>query len=402
MVTADVWVATGSACEEPGQAGISHFLEHMMFKGTATRGPGELDRLVEGVGGHWNAGTSKDFTHYYLTVPPDHRSLALDALSDAVLRSTIDPEEVERERSVILEEWRRSEDNPGNVLYTRSYEAAFGSGPYRWPVIGRRETIESITREQLAAYHAGRYRPGRMALVLAGPVGGDAILDEIGGFFTWPQGDDPSDPVAEGTAWTGGRELAIAKDVREVYLSISWPAPAVTDEKEMVAADVAQYLLGEGRASRLYQKIHEEERLVTTIGTHYPAHRPMGIFMVLATCEPAKAVAAREAIVREVTALATEKPAAAELARAKRLLTSHHTFGRETTTGHTSSAGYHHVMTGRPEFDDEYPDLVARVTAASVGKAVAGHFTAEQAVAVAVHPQGTPAPWGNGAEEEAR
>jgi zinc protease len=393
VLTADVWVATGSAREIAPQAGISHFLEHMMFKGTSRRGPGELDRIVEGVGGHWNAGTSKDFTHYYLTVPSEHRTLALDALSDAVLHSVIDPGEVERERQVILEEWRRSEDNPGQLLYQELYQNCFSAGPYRWPVLGTRDTISAITRDQLAAYHAARYRPERMALILAGPVGDAAVVREVEKHFQWNGNSATAPSDATAPAWRDGAVKTIGRPVQEVYLAIAWPGPSAADPKAMIAMDVAQFVLGQGRASRLYQRLHERDRLVTTIAASYPAHATTGLFGVVATCAPEKATATREAILEEVAALAAARPTSEEVARAKRLLINAHEFSRETTSGHTSSLGYHLTLTGDPKFDDAYPELVSRVTTASVTKWVREFLTPESASTTAIHPADKSLEW---------
>jgi zinc protease len=384
VVTADVWVATGSASEVPAEAGISHFLEHMMFKGTERRAVGELDRLVEGVGGHWNAGTSKDFTHYYVTLPSDHRALAIDALADAVLRSVIDPAEVERERRVILEEWRRAEDNPPQVLFTRLYETAYAGGTYRWPVIGMRETIEAITRDQLGAYHRSRYRAETMTLILAGPVGDKEVLDEVAEHFRWDSKNGKAPAVASEVEWKTQGVTVVPKGVSEIYVALAWPAPSAEDRKAMVTMDVVQFLLGQGRASRLYQRLHDEERLVTTVSASYPAHRTTGLFMAMAACPPDKADAARDGLQREVRRMADEKPSAAEMARAKRLLITNHLFSRETTAGHTASVGYLHILTGSPDFDDEYIDLVSKVTAPAAAQAAAQFLASEPVATVAV------------------
>jgi predicted Zn-dependent peptidase len=143
--------------------------------------------------------------------------------------------------------------------------------------------------------------------------------------------------------------------------------------------------------------LHEQERLVTTISAAYPAHSRTGIFAVLASCPPDKTEAAREAIIREVTTLATEKPTAAEMARAKRLLTNEHLFGRETTSGHTASLGYHHTLTGDPTFDDKYADLVAKVTMTAVKQGAREYLTARAPTTVAIHPADRPLAWGSGA-----
>ncbi|HRU55475.1 MAG TPA: pitrilysin family protein, partial [Candidatus Sumerlaeia bacterium] len=165
VVTLDVWINTGSAFEPKDINGVSHFLEHMLFKGTEKRAVGEIDREIEAVGGLWNAGTSLEFTHYYLTVAAPYFQIGADALADVIANSKLESAEVERERQVILEEYHRQQDDPDNYLMTMVYWNSFESSPSRWPVLGTPDTINAITPERLRQYYHERYTPANMALV---------------------------------------------------------------------------------------------------------------------------------------------------------------------------------------------------------------------------------------------
>jgi predicted Zn-dependent peptidase len=270
-------------------------------------------------------------------------------------------------------------------------------------VLGHRSTIEALTRDQLAAYHAGRYRPERMTLLLCGPVEDDAVLEEIEEHFRWENGaPDIRASKPEKTEWGDGAIHIVSREISESHLAVAWPAPAASDTKGMLAMDVAQFVLGQGRASRLYQRLHEQERLVTTIGLTYPPHVEEGLFIVIATCQPDKVQRAQEVIVEEVAGLAERKPRADEARRAKRLLTNQHIFSRETTTGQTASMGYHLILTGDLEFDEKYIDLMNRVTVPAITKAAQEWLSPERAVTVVVQPKDHPLEWEGATEEVPR
>jgi predicted Zn-dependent peptidase len=153
VVTLDVWVNTGSANEDDKLNGISHFLEHMMFKGTPKYGPGQLDKVIMSVGGVWNAGTSKDFTHYYVTVASPYFDRALDCISDMMQNALVDAAEFDKEKQVILEEYRRKQDSPYGVLFDELYETCFLSGPYKRSVLGSFESISALDRKDMYDYY---------------------------------------------------------------------------------------------------------------------------------------------------------------------------------------------------------------------------------------------------------
>jgi zinc protease len=175
--TVDVWVQTGGRNEPPQWLGISHFLEHMVFKGSERLAPGELDRVIEGRGGSTNAATGQDYTHYYITVAATDLPDTLPYLAEAVLRARIPPEEMERERQVVLEEIRRAADNLGHTAYQLLLETAFGvEHPYGRPVLGTPESLMGLTPELLRAYHRGWYRPEHMTVVVTGGIDPDQVL----------------------------------------------------------------------------------------------------------------------------------------------------------------------------------------------------------------------------------
>ena len=167
VVTLDAWINTGSANENDSLNGISHFLEHMMFKGTPRYGVGQLDQMIMNVGGVWNAGTSKDFTHYYVTVASPYFHTALDAISDMLQNALIDATEFDKERLVILEEYRRKQDDPSGVLFDELYELCYSEGPYRRSVIGTFESISKTTRDDMYDYYTRYYTPDNMVLMLS-------------------------------------------------------------------------------------------------------------------------------------------------------------------------------------------------------------------------------------------
>ncbi len=183
LVTLDMWVRVGSADEPAHLAGISHFLEHMLFKGTPRLPVGEYDRRIEALGGYLNAATSMNFTHYYMTVPSIHLDAALEDLADVIRNSTIDPVEVERERGVILEEIRLKEDNPIGFLFDEITRRVFTEGPLAGTVIGSPETVSAMTRDQIAEHHERYYVPSNMALVVSGDINADLLRRRVRQYF---------------------------------------------------------------------------------------------------------------------------------------------------------------------------------------------------------------------------
>lgn len=368
VVTVDMWVATGSADETPQINGVSHFLEHMLFKGTDSYGVGEIDRAIEAVGGVINAGTSHDFTHYYVTLASEEFPTALHIITEVIQHSTLDQTELDRERKVILEEYHRKQDNPQGLLWERLYDVAFARGPYKAPVLGVPATLEAIGHAEMMDYYERHYSPTNMVLLIVGNVDPDDALrqaaEALKGF------NRPYRPVlAQGpgeTEYATNVEAIIEKDVNETYCALAFDAPPLKDPREAYALDVLQFVLGGGRASVLYQEIKEKRQLATSIAAGYPSSRHPDLFYIFATCEEEKRTAMERAIMEQLDGVAQSPPSPAALDRARKLLVNSHAFSSETTGGQSSSIGYYYTITGSTEFEQNYPAGILSVTADQV------------------------------------
>jgi zinc protease len=383
VATADVWVRTGSADEPAELSGVSHFLEHMLFKGTAKYGLGEIERRIERCGGQSNAGTSYDFTHYYVTLPADHIGVAIDMLAEMVRNSVIDPTELEKERLVILEEYRRKQDHPSGVLYERLYAETFRQGRYHDPVIGYEETIKSISRKGMLDYYHRRYSAQNMLLVVTGDVEPDQIRAAANAAFENFERPLETLRLAPPLELGAGRQVHEEKATGgELYVAFAWPAPGFErgTREEILALDVAQFILGQGRAARLYQNIKEKRGLCSSIGAFYPTHAGESMFAVSATCLPAQLAPLRAALLEELEVWQREPIAADQLGRAQRLLASAQHFGMETSSGSAGQLGYYYTLTGKPDFLNSYLDGIHATSAQKVQTAIANVLPADRLV----------------------
>lgn len=359
LVTLDMWVGTGAKDEPPELAGISHFLEHMLFKGTPRLGVGDYDRRIEALGGYLNAATSNDYTHYYLTVPSEHLGSAMTDMADVLINSLIDPTEVERERTVILEEIALKQDNPLPFLYDEAIRAAYVTSPYAGTVIGSEETVAAMTRDQIYEHYRRHYAPENMALVISGDFDVAAIRPEIERLFG--ELDRPFDPWRESpppTEFAPARSRTWEKDWSETYFLVVFPGIAAQDMETAAAIDVAEGVLFGGRSSRVVNSLREKRRLVRSLGAFFHAGRHPGVFAIYGTTDPERIDEAIDALFEELDAIRAGGPTSSELARSRRQIVTAHLYSMETNTGRASAAGYSHVLLGNTELLTDYPRVV--------------------------------------------
>jgi len=389
IVTMDVWVNAGSMNEPPELGGVSHFLEHMMFKGTKKRPVGTVDLAIEGVGGETNAGTSKDFTHYYVTIASEYVTTGLDVLSDVIVNSTLDSQELERERQVILEEYRRKQDSPMGLLYDLVCDTAYRTGPYKQSVLGTSETITNITRTRMMDYYQRYYTPDNMVLVVVGDVKTDSILPEIKRYF----GRDrrtarPFDHPDIETRWGGPTSRMIEKDVRDTYTFLAFPAPSIARPRDTVIMDVLLNILGEGRSSRLYQTLREKKKLVSSVGASYGTPKKPGLFLIVATLEAKNLEAMREAALEEIQRICNQRVGRRELAKAKKMCTNDYYFATETTNGQSEMLGLYYTLSGSEKYERNYAREIARVTADDIRRVAREHLDPAKMAMVTLRPKG--------------
>lgn len=276
-----IWAQSGSRHEREDQSGLSHFLEHMLFKGTPRRTATQIAEAMDGVGGQLNAFTEKEQTCYYARVMDQHLPRALDILSDMFLNSLFDPAELEREKGVILEEIKMYEDAPDEMVFDVFTSSVWDGHPLGRPILGSREVISGLDRERLVQFMEERYLPSRLLVSAAGHVDHDMVAEKVG---QWFQGGRPAEPlplVPGGTPESNPRRIVQYRDSEQVYVCYGVQGLAVTDERRY-AMLVLDSVLGGSMSCRLFQEIRERRGLVYTVCTFQNTYRDCGLFGVYA------------------------------------------------------------------------------------------------------------------------
>ncbi len=381
VVAVQVWVKAGSVYESDDKAGITHLIEHMIFKGTEKYKPGEIASTIESFGGSINAFTSYDYTCYHVTGPREILETALDVLSDAVFHSVFDPVELEREKQVVLEEMRMRRDRPALALAEAVMSKAYLRYPYRRPVIGYEETVKSITRQDILKYIARRYRPCYMAVVIVGDVDAEEALSKAAAYFgKAPKKSSEKVKFPEEPPKEHPLLVTLEKDVQEGYFHFALPGPSLLDPEAPVA-DVMAALLGQGESSRLYRKLRREEGLVHTIYAY--AFTPMGpgLFEIAGTAPPENLRETLKEALVEVFRLKYDLVLPEELSKAKTMVAASFVYSRETMQGEARKLGTFEMITGDPRKAKQYLEAVKAVTPEAIREMAQKYFTPEAVVA---------------------
>jgi zinc protease len=374
VATVQIWVKAGSVFEEPQEAGITHFIEHMIFKGTEDKGPGELAGAIEGAGGRINAYTAYENTVYHATLSASHWEMALELLTEAVLHSTFNPVELEREKKVVLEElWMRN-DRPNIKLFHELMAKAYTTHPYRLPVIGNEETIQGYSREMILNYIKKHYQPGNFTVVVAGDVRGEEVIDKVkslmGGLPAEGHADVslPAEPDQEEP-----RVFTLKAEVMQPQMAVAIPITQF-DHPDTPVLDVIAQIVGHGETSRLYRTLRDEKQLV--YGIHASAFTPHdpGMFEITAVVDGDKMMPALEAALTELYSLKYFSVTDQELKRAKHSLESDFVFNMERVEGQARVLGSFQMMAGDPR-EDEYLQQVRSVSQEDIKRAARTYFT---------------------------
>jgi len=385
IVALHAWVRVGSKDEDDETNGAAHFLEHMLFKGTGRRKPGEMERQIEGLGGVLNAATSVDWTYYYVVAAGRHFDQILDLQADAVMNSAIDAGEMDRERRVVIEEINRRDNSPTTRAFELLRTVAFTVHPYRRSVLGPRAGIERMPRETLLRFYQTHYVPGNTTVVVVGNIRATEAVEKVrrvyAGFRrpTPVRPGRPSEPPIAGV-----RRAAAEQDVRVTYLALGFPAPSVRD-RDVPAADVLLYVLGRGLGSRLRLQIIERARLAQSVSLSYSSTEDPYLFTVFAVTEPAQADRAEAAILAELAAVREQGITEAELVRAKNLLEGEHIYETHTTRGRAFNLGFAATVVDL-EFSEKYLERVRQVTREDVQRIAGRIFDPQNYAAATIQP----------------
>jgi zinc protease len=372
-VNLNLWVKVGSAVESDAINGMAHFLEHMIFKGSERLTSGEFERQIEERGAVTNAATSQDYTHYYVTTAPKDFAELAPLQIDIVTNASIPDEAFERERLVVLEEIRRSDDNPRRRTFQRAMETAFDQLPYRRSVLGPETVISQLKPQQMRDFHAMWYQPQSMTAAVVGNLPVEELIEIVAAGFTKKDGITPPEQHLEIT-----QELPFTEIVRREYvdesltqarLAMVFRVPGLTKLNQTYALDVLAGILGHGRTSRLVRDLREERGLVSSVSVSNMTQRLQGTFYISAHCAVENLPAVESAIAQHISRLQTEIITTAEIERVRKRVANRFIFGNETPSDRAGLYGYYQSMVGDLEPAFDYPNHIQAQNASDLMQA---------------------------------
>jgi len=392
VCSVQVWVKSGSIHEGAALgAGLSHYLEHMLFKGTARRAGREISATVQAHGGYINAYTTFDRTVYYIDLPAEHTAVAVDLLADAVLHSRLPADEVAKEQEVILREIDMCLDDPDQRLSQALFESAFRVHPYRQPIIGHRDVFAATTRDDLLAYYQARYVPNNLVLVIAGDFDRAAVGGAIEEHFgKVPRARLAPVLVPDEPAQLARRDRHLFEDVQVSRAGLGWQIPGLT-HPDAPALDLLSMVLGHGDSSILWQEIREKARLVHSIDAMAWTPGTSGLFYVSYLADPDKRAAAESAILRELAGVARKGISARLLAKAVRQAVTAEINMRKTMSGQASRLGAGEVVVGDINYARTYFDRLFSLTPAALRRVMRQYLVPERLTVVSSNPAGSAA-----------
>lgn len=379
------WVNVGSKWESAGEAGVSHLLEHLLFKGTKKRSAREIAEALDSVGGQLNAFTSKEHTCYYAKVLGEHLPLALDVLSDMFLAPLLDTEDIAREKQVVLEEIRMYEDSPDELVHDLLTEVAWPDHPLGRPTLGTQESLSGLTREHILAFYERYYRPANLVITAAGNLKHERLIELCRRYFQDPC--PPSPPNAqEPPRFHAGRRV-FQRDTEQVHVCLGAPGVPAEDETNYVV-DVANSILGGGLSSRLFQHIREERGLAYSVYSYHTAYQGAGIFTVYVGLSRENLKAGLDLATAEMQSLLEEKVPSAELERARQQVLGSFLLSLENTTNRMIRLGKQELSLGRYVPVEEVKEKIRAVTAEDVMNLCARVFQPDRLTTVVLGPVG--------------
>ena len=395
IVTIDTWVKTGSVNETTDNNGVSHFLEHLIFKGTPTRKPGEVDQIIESKGAVFNAATSNDFTHYYITLPSSFFAQAVGLHADMLLNAIVPPDELARERPVVQEEINRSTDNPQRQLFRAFMEKVFPGHGYGLDTLGPKSLIGNIPREKILGYYHYWYQPSRFHTVVVGDVNTEQAVNVVKQAFAakdpralkaanlakyQPPQPNVILPVSQPTAQVSGLQT-----INNLYWTVGWQAPKASLLDDVVALDAAMFALGGGRNSRLYKRLVEEQPLVSNLAAYNMTLKEAGTVQVYAEMKPENWPQVSQMVKEALQTLRTDNMTQAELDAFKVQTLTEKRFNQESTDGLANNIGYFAIVSKLADMDT-YVEKVQSLTLEDVKKAVQKYLVLDKTTSMAIAP----------------
>lgn len=395
VASVQAWCASGSIHEGKWLgAGLSHILEHMLFKGTETRGVAAIAQTVQGIGGRMNAYTSFDRTVFFIDAPSAGWRTCLDVLADAMFNATLPEDEYVKEQEVIRREFAMGFDDPNRMSFQALFGQAFALHPMRHPVIGHLDVFNRLTRQDVLDYYRARYVPNNLTFVVVGDVRFDEVRDALGEMIK----DEKRQPlpdvfIPEEPRQLGRRDLHQPFATERTHLRMGFHIPPIT-HPDLYPLDVLGTLLGDGRSSRLHRRIVERERLAEAVDAFAYTPSEAGLFVISAICDPDKRDRVIAAALDEIARLGREGPTDSELDKAKRQALGGRLEELQTMSGQAAEIGTAWFVARNLAFADEYLERLGAVTAPDVTRVIRDHFREDNLTVISLNPKGAATPAG--------
>jgi len=377
-VAIGIWIGTGSRFENEKNNGISHFLEHMFFKGTKTHSAREIAEAFDSIGGQVNAFTSKEYTCYYAKVLDDHAEFALRMLADMFFNSTFDEEELRKEKNVVLEEIKMYEDTPDDIVHDLLSKACYHSHPLGYPILGTEETLNTFDGDSLRAYMANYYTPDEVVISVAGNVK-ESFIQAVESYFGSYSARKTSQEVNPPTFFPN--KIARKKETEQAHLCIGFKGLPVGHE-DIYSLIVLNNILGGSMSSRLFQEVREQRGLAYSIFSYHSSYRDGGLLTIYGGTGNSQLNVLFETIRETIEKLKSEGITAKELQNSKEQMKGSLMLSLESTNSRMSRNGKNELLLRRHRTLDEVIECINNVTEDSVNRLAEQLFCEDFAVAL--------------------
>ncbi|HZG61042.1 MAG TPA: pitrilysin family protein [Anoxybacillus sp.] len=377
-VAIGVWIGTGSRNENEQNNGISHFLEHMFFKGTKTRSAREIAEAFDSIGGQVNAFTSKEYTCYYAKVLDEHAGFALEMLADMFFNSTFVEEELKKEKNVVLEEIKMYEDTPDDIVHDLLSKACYANHPLGYPILGTEQTLNTFTGDTLREYMAENYTPDKVVISVAGNVE-EGFIDEIEKYFGSFEAKQNSRQMAAPVFQP--QKLARKKETEQAHLCIGFNGLPV-GHKDIYSLIILNNILGGSMSSRLFQEVREQRGLAYSIFSYHSSYQDGGLLTIYGGTGSNQLDLLFETIQETVQKLKEDGITSKELQNSKEQMKGSLMLSLESTNSRMSRNGKNELLLGRHRSLDEVIECINNVTEDSVNNLAKQIFSEDFALAL--------------------
>ena len=385
LVAVDAWVKTGTINETDETNGISHFVEHLLFKRTIKRGLGEADRDIESIGATLDASTSRDWTHYHTVVARQYLPIALEILSDVLMHPVFDPDDIAKERRVILDEIAQRDSNYTQFTINALYAAAYDNHhPYRFAEEGTPENIKRFTRQDILNYYNTYYVPNNMDVVIVGDIALQDAVSAVGQAFQgFKKKDVPKLSEIPNPTPAGVIKKKIDAKLSATHVAIGFHAPSVENEPDVQTMDVLLTYLGLGYQSWISTELQDKQKLVSNTMADFLTQRLSGLITIYFVAKPGDVEKAEQAVLAKVRELREKTISDEDLARAKRSLEGSYAFQNETFASRANTLGFYDSIKDY-KFSTEYVTKIRAVNAEDIQRVVKQYLDPGKAVIVEV------------------